>query len=249
METAIDACETPYNSVRVIRRADRIDFDVDGATFASWHPKHLCTGYSWDAVTAACLAGPTAPQNVLVLGLAGGTCTRQLRHLLPNASITAVEIDGALVELAQKHMGLDEQRLEVVVGDAYAYLAESEKTFDAIIDDLFLCGEEDVVRSKVPEGEVLESLVARLAPGGVLAANVITDFGHDLVAAATMRAFDSAFAESYSIVPPRGLNAVVVGGSALRPFPEVRALATKFDHNADRQLWRAMVAEPNPTAA
>lgn len=246
MDEAIETCETPYNSVAVIPRGERLDFDVEGATFASWHPRHLCTGYSWDAVTAACLAGKDAPRSVLVLGLAGGTCTRQLRHLLPDAEITAVEIDGALVELARKHMGLDAQRLKVVVEDAYAFLAKSTAQYDAIVDDLFLCGENDVVRSKVPEGEVLESLVARLAPGGVVAANVITDFGHDLVAAATQRAFAHAFAESYSVIPPRGLNAVVVGGERLRPFPEVRALATRFDEESDRQLWRAMRSDPNP---
>lgn len=246
MDEAIETCETPYNSVAVIPRGERIDFDVEGATFASWHPRHLCTGYSWDAVTAACLAGKATPKSVLVLGLAGGTCTRQLRHLLPDAEITAVEIDGALVELARKHMGLDDQRLKVAVQDAYAFLAETSEKFDAVVDDLFLCGEEDVVRSKVPEGEVLESLVARVAPGGVLAANVITDFGHDLVAAATLRAFGHAFADSYSVIPPRGLNAVVVGGAKLRAFAEVRALATRFDEESDRQLWRAMRADPNP---
>ena len=240
METVLEAGETEFNLVRVIERQGRIDFDVDGATFASFHPDKLCTGYSWDAVTAGCLVSTLAPARVLVLGLAGGTCTRQLRHLLPDAHITAVEIDGALVKLAQKYMELDAQNIEVVVGDAYAFLNSSTSHWDAIIDDLFLTGETDVVRSKVTEGEVLESMRARLSPEGVIAANVITDVGHNHIAAATRTAFAHAFADTLSIVPPRGLNEVVVGGRSLRPFPEVRALATRFLDESDRRLWRAM---------
>ena len=71
-------------------------------------------------IAAAALLGKNdPPRSVLMLGLAGGTAFRILRHLLPDCRLTAIDIDPEIVGLAREHMDLDALGIEVVIGDAY----------------------------------------------------------------------------------------------------------------------------------
>lgn len=226
-EHVLEAVTTPYNTVAVISMGERINMDVAGATFATWHPRYLMTGYSWDALAAGCLLradGP--PASVLLLGVAGGTVARQLRAFVPDAAITGVEIDTEIVSLARRHMALDAHRVEIVIDDAVSFLAGTPRRFDAIVDDLFLSGPEDVVGSRVPPAERLELIKARLAPGGVAVSNLILDTGGPFWAERKLsrRAFVEAFPMVRIVRPVRGLNEILVGGDrpatarALLPF-------------------------------
>ena len=95
----LESITTPFNSVAARKIGERVDLEVEGATFATWHPKLVMTGYSWDALAvAALLRGDGPPTSILTLGLGGGTVTRQLRMLLPDVRLVGVEIDGAIKE-------------------------------------------------------------------------------------------------------------------------------------------------------
>ncbi len=243
--TELETITTPFNTVRARRIGARVDLDVEGATFATWHPQRCMTGYSWDALSVAALLGPKPPSSVLVLGLGGGTTTRQLRQLLPQVRLVGVEIDAGVIELARRHMDLDSQRLEVHVTDAYAFLADSTEHFDVIMDDLFLCGPSDVVRTRIPQGETLALFQKRLTASGVVVANLITDVGeHATVRAATRAAFCSAFASVRVVVPPRGLNEVLVGGAVTRPRSSLAAYHTRLLEAYDRQRLTEIVVKP-----
>lgn len=234
----IERVSTPFNEIVARRVGERVDLDVEGATFATWHPRHLLTGYSWDALTAACLChddGP--PASVLLLGLGGGTMLRQLRALVPDLRAVAVEIDPMVVELARNHMELDAIGAEVVIDDAYAFIEGCTERFDVVIDDLFLTGPHDVERSAVPEGHVLERMTALLTQGGVFAANLITDGGHRKVRRAAREAFLERFSTVRSVKPPRGLNEVLVGADSLAAPKLLREYADAFDEPTDKERW------------
>jgi len=221
----LETLTTPFNTMVVRKIGARIDLDVEGATYATWHPDAVLTGYSWDGLSVACLLGrQQRPRSVLLLGLGGGTVARQLLHFCPGVQITGVEIDPGVVDIARRHLHLD-ARVTVVVEDAYAYLARAAETFDVVIDDLFLTGATDVVRARVPEGDTLALLRKRLNPGGLVVCNLITDVGdHAAVRRRTRAAFRSAFDSARVVRPPRGLNEILVGGasvaakSALKPY-------------------------------
>jgi hypothetical protein len=242
-ERILEAVATEHNTVAVVSSGKRINMDVEGATFATWHPWLRMTGYSWDALAAACLLreeGP--PRSVLLLGLAGGTVARQLRALIPEVAITGVDIDGAVVDLARRHMALDELRLEVVIADADRFLAETERRFDAILDDLFLSGPLDVARRLVPVGERLARLRDRLTPGGILAANLITDgVGHHRIVRRRVR---RAFAEGFPCVrvvrPLCGLNEIIAGADRPRSGSSLLPFADRLEEAYDRYLFRGI---------
>ena len=177
---------------------------------------------------------------MLILGLGGGTVARQLLRFVPGVRIVGVEIDDGVVDLARRHLHLDPS-VDVVVADAYDYLASTTEKFDAVIDDLFLTGETDVVRSRVPDGDTLKLLRARLAPGGVVVANLITDKGdHADVRAKARAGFRSGFAQTRIVTPPRGLNEILVGGDRVRPGGALRVWASHLDDDEDIQWLKSI---------
>ncbi len=236
----VETVTTPFNTMSVVVTGARVDLDVAGATYATWHPQALMTGYSWDGLSVGAMLVPTGkPRSVLLLGLGGGTVARQLLAFSPDVQITGVEIDPGVVDIAQRHLHLD-PRVRVVVQDAYDYLHASNERFDVVIDDLFLTGTEDVVRSRVPEGDTLSLLRAHTAPGGVVLCNLITDEGeHKDVRRRARRAFRDAFAEARVVRPPRGLNEILVGGDAVSGQSALSPLGSGLS-KSDRELLDAI---------
>lgn len=232
-----------HNRLSVQQVGRRIDLEVAGATFATWHPEHLLSGYSWDAVTAAALlsaAGP--PATVCLLGLGGGTVTRQLRHLLPESELTGLEIDDAVVRLARRHLELDRQDIEVIVDDAYQWLHRTHRRFDVIADDAFLTGRNDVERPVRPTVRHLRVLARRLAPGGILAANYIITAPHHDTYRQALKSFCTIFADVAAVVPPRGYNRILVGGPALH-LAAAAAYRDRLSRARDRGLWDSLRVE------
>ena len=149
---------------------------MDG-TFASFHRAgSVSTGSVWDAIAAGLLAlPPERRRRVLVLGLGAGSVARLVRALAPRAHIVGVEFDPEIVEVSRKFFGLDGLDLEVTVGDARAYLEQSRRRFDAILEDVFV-GSGDAVQKPEWLPQPGHRLAARrLAPGGVLASNALDE--------------------------------------------------------------------------
>lgn len=78
------------------------------------------------------------PKNILVLGVGGGTVIHMLHELFPRASITAIDIDPAMIAIGKKYFGLGSlRRLRLVRADARTFVAGPRKKYDLIIVDLF----------------------------------------------------------------------------------------------------------------
>lgn len=72
--------------------------------------------------------------NILVLGLGGGTLAKLLRKKYPNAKITGVEIDEVMVELGKKYLDLDKYNIDIKIEDAKSY---KFKKHDLVIVDMY----------------------------------------------------------------------------------------------------------------
>jgi spermidine synthase len=88
----------------------------------------------------AALAGPC--RSALILGGGpGATLAEVLRHRSIER-VVMVEIDRRLIELCREHLpahsagAFDDPRLDLVVGDALAWLGACRETFDLVIADL-----------------------------------------------------------------------------------------------------------------
>lgn len=77
-------------------------------------------------------------EDILILGLGGGSVAKILRNEFRGAKITGVEIDPVMVEMGQKYLGTKELDVEIVIDDAYSFLLKNKnKKFDLIVVDIY----------------------------------------------------------------------------------------------------------------
>jgi spermidine synthase len=78
-------------------------------------------------------------KHILVLGVAGGSVIRTLVDEINfKGQITGVDIDKAIIEIANNYFHLNEiPNLEIIIDDASEYVLKTNKKFDLIIIDIF----------------------------------------------------------------------------------------------------------------
>jgi spermidine synthase len=77
-------------------------------------------------------------ENILILGLGGGTLAKLLRKKYPKAKITGVEIDPIMIELGKKYLDLDKYNIDIKIQDAFIFLKNNKnKKYDLLIVDTY----------------------------------------------------------------------------------------------------------------
>ena len=233
--------DTAYQQVQIWKSPAQCEFRVAGAIHAWWHRERFLTGLAWDNLAAAALLRPSGPpRSILMLGLAGGTAMRILRHLLPDCRLVAVDIDSEIVALAELNMELDESRIEIHFGDAYRWIAKCREKFDVVIDDVYMAGADDVFRPGKSDLAQVSKLKRLLAPGGLLLTNLVNGEGHRTVQIRARAAFREGFPVVRSITTPASMNETLVGGDEVLPPSALGPWEKCFASAVDRKLWRRL---------
>ncbi len=78
-------------------------------------------------------------QNILVLGLAGGSVVKTLvKEIGFTGKITGVDIDPEIIKVATTYFELDKiLNLQIVIDDAQKFIQKTEQPYDLIIVDVF----------------------------------------------------------------------------------------------------------------
>lgn len=188
----------------------RIDLD---------RPLHLLAAYA-QALLLALLWRPD-PRRACVLGFGGGRVSLVLHHHLPDLTIDNVEIDPAFATLAPNYFGVGfDARQLLHIADARAFLEQSRHNYDLIVMDAFRDDTDELDRLATAQFYTL--CARRLAPGGVLAANILKSDPHYAGKARTL--FD-CFPAGYLVDLKYSL--VLIGTSYQRLDPA--ALARRAD--------------------
>lgn len=114
--------------------------------------------------------------TILILGVGGGTVIELLVKSFPNAVITAVDIDPAMLTIAEAYFGIDKYpNVRLERDDANSFVRHSAKKgtmFDLIIVDLF-------IGPRIPEfvssTRFLVNLHAIVRPGGQSVINYLRE--------------------------------------------------------------------------
>ncbi len=116
-----------------------------------------------------------APQHVLVIGLGGGAIPKALLNILPNAQIDVVELDPAVVNVAQQYFDFKlTPNVKVITKDARVYVkqaGQAQQQYDLIFLDAF---DHEYIPEHLLTQEFLNEVIAILAPDGVLTANTFS---------------------------------------------------------------------------
>lgn len=111
-------------------------------------------------------------QNCLILGLGGGSAAKIVRKFWPEVNITGVDIDPIIVELGQKYLKFEEDKVKVVIGDALKLLtgsnSELRTKYDLILVDMYVGRE---VPKKFETDSFINLVNKRLTKEGIVVFN------------------------------------------------------------------------------
>ena len=119
-------------------------------------------------------------QSTLLIGGAGFSYPRYYISHYPKRTMTVIEINALMPELARRYFWLDElwaeydlaenRRLEIYIDDGSHYLKHTQRRFDAILNDAYVG---DVPDRPLQERTAIEHIRDRLNPDGVYIINLI----------------------------------------------------------------------------
>lgn len=228
----LEEIETAYQYARVERDGPRTLLRLNEG-LDSFHSLtvegELLTGAYYDPFL---LLPALAPQvgdtyDIVVLGFAAGTWGRQLLAAnadRPELRVIGVELDPAIVRLGQQYFGgLDDERLVIVSDqDARVFLDRCRDRFELILVDTY--ASQVYVPFQTCSVEFFRSARERLAPGGLLAANLggvsFEDEPLTAIRNTCAKVFSSVALERFA----RGRNFVLLAAEAGKP-PRLSAAA------------------------
>lgn len=131
--------------------------------------------FSYTRMSMSALLFNPEPRNILVIGLGGGTLPTAFNELFPQAHIDAVEIDPAVVKVAEQFFDFSSnERLLVHTRDARVWTKRAlrqERRYDIIVLDAF---NGEYIPEHLMTREYLQETKQLLAPGGTLVANTFS---------------------------------------------------------------------------
>ncbi|MBM7676893.1 polyamine aminopropyltransferase [Gracilibacillus alcaliphilus] len=132
--------ESQYQKIIVTRQNEDVRLYLDGGLQFSSIDEHRYH----EVLIHPAMGIATNPRNVLVLGGGDGLAVRELLKYDQVEQITLVDLDPAVVELANQNPyllelnkgSLQDERVQIVHQDAFQYLEDGADWFDVIIIDL-----------------------------------------------------------------------------------------------------------------
>lgn len=181
-------------------------------------PKKLVFDYT-KMVLAALLIKPE-PKTILLVGLGGGTLPMVFHELLPNAHITSVEIDPAVVKAAQRYFAYQESpQVMTETLDARVMIKRAGrqgKKWDLVVLDAF---NGDYIPEHLMTREFLQEVQAVLNPAGLVAANTFADsrlYHHETAT------YNAVFSHIRMLSVRQGNRIIVAGNEAFTlPAPQL----------------------------
>jgi spermidine synthase len=186
------------------------------------HPQRLVFDYTRMMMAALFLV--PEPKDVLVIGLGGGSLPRALAGVVPRARIDVVEIDPAVVRVAQRYFRFaPAANLPVYEEDGRAYVRRALRAgrkYDLIMLDAY---DHEYIPEHLLTQEFLREVRGLLRAGGVVAANT---FSASRLYHSESVTYRSVFGEFYNL---KGRNRVILAcNGTLPPLATIRQNSAGF---------------------
>lgn len=169
------------------------------------------------------------PSNVLVIGLGGGSIPLTFADLYPQAQIDVVEIDEAVVKVAEEFFFFEEtENMQVYVDDGRPFIKRAGirgQTYDYIVLDAF---SGDYIPEHMLTREFLEEVKRIMSPESVLVANTFSTsrlYDHESVT------YQRVFGEFFNFKLPSSGNRIII--TQLDPLPPRGELVNRALELAD----------------
>ncbi|MBI2268142.1 MAG: fused MFS/spermidine synthase [Candidatus Blackburnbacteria bacterium] len=131
----LEEIDSPYNgNIRVVSNLEGVRILVGGISQSGWLVRKI-----WQAAIRRIAKEKESVGRVLVLGLGGGSVAELVQRQWPKSKKVGIDIDGTMVELGKKYLGLGEvQNLKAEILDARKWLRDNKnKKFDLVLVDIY----------------------------------------------------------------------------------------------------------------
>ncbi len=170
------------------------------------------------------------PQRILVIGLGGGSIPLTFSDLFPEAQIDIVEIDEAVVSVAEEFFFFEETpNMRVFVDDGRPFIKRAGlrgDVYDYIVLDAF---SGDYIPEHMLTREFLEEVQAVMSDDSVVVANTFSTsrlYDHESVT------YQRVFGEFFNFKLPTSGNRIII--AQLEPLPPRGELVTRAQEFGDR---------------
>ena len=147
---------------------------VQGAMRIS-RPNDLELAYTREMMAALLLSvpWPEMPRQILQIGLGAGSLTRFIHRYLPDAHQVVIEQSAAVVAAARQGFNLPPEiaRLEIIVAEGAAWMANTADAFDLILVDGF---DADGQTGGLERVRFYQDVRQRLSNGGLFVCNFLS---------------------------------------------------------------------------
>ena len=214
-------------------------FTLDGRPMTSVGDEFV---YHECMVHPAALAHPE-PRKALVLGGGDGGAARQLLMHPSIERIVVAELDEAVVQMARRHLkdvhrgALDDARVELVIGDAAQFVAQTREQFDVVVFDLT---PPDSPAAALYTAAFYTRLKKVLAPRSALSMHLGSPYFHPKRVAALAQ----GLAEHFAIVAPISAFVPLYGSQwAMALASDTLDAAALFKHEIEARLAARRIQE------
>jgi len=198
--------QTPYVSERYGVRTLHIGSDTVQSAMRLGKPLDLELSYT-RSMMAFRLFTPSA-EEVLMIGLGGGSLAKFVYHRLPHSRIKAVEVSPGVIAIARHYFFVpeDDARFEIVTGDGAAYVARADVRADVLIVDGY---DADAHAEELASRDFYAACRERLKEGGALVVNL---WGGDKSFTTLLQRIQSAFDGATLCLPAERPGNIIVFG-------------------------------------
>ena len=166
--------------------------------------------FEYIRLIVAALPWALPPQNILIVGLGGGTIPMLLGEVYPDAMIEVVELDAAMLKVAKSYFGFTtSERMQVTISDGRVAIKRAlrkGKTYDLVILDAF---DESYIPPHMLTKEFLGEIKNILKPKGVVVSHTFS--GSDLYDYESVT-YEHVFGAFWSLAPQGSGNRIIVAG-------------------------------------
>jgi spermidine synthase len=205
---AFEKFRSPLQRVEVHDSADFGKlFRLDGHFMTSEKDEFF---YHENLVHTAAITHPQ-PARALIVGGGDGGSAEELLKYPSMKSVTLCEIDLAVVDISRKHLqrvhkgALDDARLDLRIGDGFAFIRETAEQFDLIVLDLTDPGGPS---TPLYTPEFYRACAGRLSPVGAMTLHIASPIAHP----ARIREGLTALRAAFPLVTPYLASIPLYGG-------------------------------------
>lgn len=113
-------------------------FNEGTAVQSVYHPDRLETGYYYDEFAQLPALIDKSPVRVAILGLAGGSISRQIAaEYGDRVHIDGVEIDKKVIEAAKEYFELEQPSMDIYHDDGRLFLEQRKGEYDMVVIDAY----------------------------------------------------------------------------------------------------------------